>query len=160
MALWVRTKAYFAKANTEEPITREDEQQFLELKSEITKYQRTVAPKMPADVGFGADKMTDLLRQSISISHLRGLPRPDRVVMFGTWHHVFIQMCRAVGALKFISEGYTPPARQKGTGGANISDLKKAAAKKGDGEGGGGKVKIVVALVLIAAAVYMFVLKK
>ncbi|PKO18678.1 hypothetical protein CVU37_04640 [candidate division BRC1 bacterium HGW-BRC1-1] len=129
MELWMLTRQYFQKANTEDPITREDEQQFLEMKSDITKYQRTVTPKMPEGVSYGAERMTDLLRQSISISHLRGLPKPDRVALIITWHSVFIQLTRAVGSLKFISEGWIPRAQQK-TGGSNISDLKKAAGKK------------------------------
>ena len=108
---------------------------------------------MPADAGFGADKMIDLLRQSISISHLRGLPRPDRTAIMAQWHSVFIYLCRSVGALKFIAEGWQPTVKHKGAG-ANISDLKKAAAKKGDSAGGGffsPKVLVAVALIAVAA---------
>src|SRR5687767_1477136 len=85
MQLWLRTKAYFAKANNEEPITREDEQVFLETKSEISKFQRTLTPKLPQDVSFGADRMQDLLRQSISIGHLRNLPKADRAMLMANW---------------------------------------------------------------------------
>jgi hypothetical protein len=155
MGLWLHTRQYFAKASSEEPITREDEQQFLEMKSQVTKAQRTVAPRIPADAGFGADKMIDLLRQSISISHLRGLPRPDRTAIMAQWHSVFIYLCRSVGALKFIAEGWQPRVKQKGAG-ANISDLKKAAAKKGSDEKSAMlSPKLWIALVLIAAAGYV-----
>jgi hypothetical protein len=154
LGLWLRTRQFFAKANTEDPITREEEQQFLEMKSEVTKVQRTVAPKIPADAGFGSEKMIELLRQSISIGHLRGLPRADRMGIMAQWHSVFIYMCRAVGALKFIAEGWQPRAKQK-DGGANISDLKKAAAKKGDKEPSVlASPKTYIALILIAAAAF------
>ncbi len=151
MELWMLTRQYFQKANTEDPITREDEQQFLEMKSDITKYQRTVTPKMPPGVSYGAERMTDLLRQSISISHLRGLPKPDRVALIITWHSVFIQLTRAVGALKFISEGWIPQAQQK-TGGSNISDLKKAAGKKTGEKAAWMKPKFWVMLIALVAA--------
>ena len=155
MGLWLRTRQFFAKANAEEPITREDEQQFLEMKSEITKYQRTVTPKMPANVSFGGDRMTELLRQSISISHLRGLPKPDRMALLSTWHTVFILLTRAVGALKFIAEGYTPSqSGSKGAGGSNISDLKKAAAKKSGEKPAWMTPKFCIILVLVGGGVY------
>lgn len=155
MGLWLRTRQFFAKANTEEPITREDEQQFLEMKSEITKYQRTVTPKMPAKVGFGGERMTELLRQSISISHLRGLPKSDRTALLSTWHLVFILLTRAVGALKFIAEGYTPSQAAKGAGGSNISDLKKAAGKKSGEKPAWLTPKFWIILVLVAGGVYL-----
>ena len=38
LGLWLRTRQFFAKANTEEPITREEEQQFQ------ARFQDSLAP--------------------------------------------------------------------------------------------------------------------
>lgn len=161
MQLWLKTKTFFGKANTEDPISREEEQAFLESKSEISKYIRTLAPKLPADVQFGGEKIQDLLRQSISIGHLRSLPRADRQTLMSTWHQIFIQISRSAGALQFIAEGYMPPPKQQKGGqgaGGNISDLKKAASnKKGADKSSFFKSKgLWVVLILIAAAVVYF----
>lgn len=128
--LWLRTKQFFAKANNEEPITRDDEQVFLETKSDISRLQRTLGSKLPHDIGFAADKMQDLLRQSISIAHLRNLPKADRQGLMQSWHLVFINLSRAAGALQFLVEGYIPPPRTKTGKGSNIGDMKKAAGAK------------------------------
>jgi len=157
--IWLRIKAYFVKAASEEEITAEDEKMFLDLKSEVQRLQRLLKNKMVADLTFGEDKMQELLRQSISIRHLRELPRMDRQLLINSWHYVFVHLARAVGALQFINEGYRPPARAKAGSGANISELKggaggektKKKAKKDRPPVG----KIILVVVLLGAAVYI-----
>lgn len=152
MQLWLRTKAYFVKANTDDPVSPEEERAFLDIKSEIQRLQRILRGKLIANITFGAEKMQDLLKQSISIKHLRELPRADRQGLLNAWHFVFIHLGRATGALQFIAEGYVPPQRAKTGSGGNISDLKKGAAKTAPKE----KppiVKIIVVLVLLIVAV-------
>ena len=156
MQLWLRTKTFFAKANTEDPVGREDEQSFLETKSEVSKYQRTLGPKLPSDVTFGAEKMQDLLRQSISIGHLRALPKPDRQMLMYNWHMVFTYLSRAVGALQFLVEGYNPPPKAaKGKGGSNISQLKGAASGSKEKKGSFISGKTIAIIILFAVAGYM-----
>ena len=125
--LWLRTKQYFSKANNEEPIAREDEQAFLETKSDISRLSRTLSTKMPVSVSFGGQQMQELLRQSISIGHLRNLPKTDRQQLMAQWHQVFIYLSQAAGALQFMVEGYTPPERAKKGSGTDIKELKKGA---------------------------------
>lgn len=129
LQLWLRSRAFINKANTEEPITREEEQSFLETKSDISKHQRTMVTKLPPDVSFGAERMQELLRQSISIGHLRALPKSDKQMLVTNWHFVFINLSRAMGALQFMAEGYIPPpkVRKAGTG---IKDMKGAASSE------------------------------
>lgn len=126
LQLWLRSRGFINKAVSEEPITRDEEQSFLETKSEISKYQRTIATKLPPDVSFGAERMQEILRQSISINHLRALPKNDRQMLISNWHFVFINLSRAMGCLQFLAEGYVPPPRaaKAGTG---IKDMKGAA---------------------------------
>jgi hypothetical protein len=153
--LWLRTKAYFIKANNEDPISRDEEQAFLETKSDISRLQRILGSKVPADIGFGADKMQDLLRQSISIGHLRNLPKADRTQLMQAWHQVFIYLSRAAGAMQFLVEGYVQPIRAKKGGGTNINEL-----KKGSGGGKEGKTnplltgKFWFVILLLAGAAY------
>jgi hypothetical protein len=129
LQLWLKAKGFLAKATTEDPITREEEQVFLETKSAISKYQRTMINKVPPDISFGADKMQDILRQSISINHLRGLPKADKQTLAANWHHAFIHLNRAMGCLQFLAEGFVPPPRVKQQG-SGIKDMKGAAASK------------------------------
>ena len=73
------------------------------------------------------DKIQEILRQSISINHLRGLPKADRASLLISWHAVFVYMSQALGVLQFINEGYDPPPRQRKAG-TGLKDLKGAAA--------------------------------
>ncbi|MGB9692047.1 MAG: hypothetical protein ACPL7D_07750 [Candidatus Sumerlaeaceae bacterium] len=158
LEIWLRIKAYFVKAASDEPITPEDERTFLDLKSEVQRLQRLLRGKMVAGLTFGEQRMADLLRQSISIQHLRELPKMDRQLLVNSWHYVFIHLAKAVGALQFIAEGYRPStAKEKTGGGPNISELK--------GGGGGDKKKkkkekppvgkYILVVVLLGAAIWV-----
>jgi hypothetical protein len=155
MQLWLKTKVFLTKATTEDPITREEEQAFLESKSELSKYLRTLTSKLPEGISFGPEKMQELLRQSISIGHLRGLPRPDKQALVSQWHNVFVYLSSVTGAIQFLVEGYIPPQRSKSKGGSNLSDLKKAAGKEQKAKSMFASPKLYVVLVLIGAAVYI-----
>jgi hypothetical protein len=160
MQLWMKTKMFLMRALAEDAITRDEEQSFLETKSEISKYQRTLGQKLPANISYAGDRMQEMLRQSISIGHLRGLPRPDKQHLLINWHHVFIHLARAVGALQLLVEGYVPAIKQKTGSGSSLAEL-----KKGVGGGAGSKPakgpnpilqpKLWIALALIGAAAYV-----
>ncbi|MCX7020063.1 MAG: hypothetical protein NTY46_13955 [Candidatus Sumerlaeota bacterium] len=152
---WLKIKFFFAKAITDEPISRDDEQAFLETKSDITKIQRVLGPKLPEGISFGVEKMRDMLRQSISIDHLRTLPAADRRGLLSMWHYVFIYLGQAVGALQFIVEGYVPPPRTGRRRGASIDELKKTAAgSKSSKVGNIANPKFWVSIILIAGAAW------
>lgn len=156
-SLWIALRNFFAKAVTEDAITREDEQAFLETKSEISKLQRTLSAKMPEGIKFAADRMQDLLRQSISLQHLRALPKADRQGLLATWHYVFIWLSQATGALQYISEGYKydPATRAKKAVGTQLSDLKGAASTaKSKGPGALANAKLWIAIALIGGALF------
>ena len=159
MQLWLKTKVFLTKATTEDPITREEEQAFLESKSELSKYLRTLTSKLPEGIAFGPEKMQELLRQSISIGHLRGLPRPDKQALISQWHHVFVHLSRVTGAIQFLVEGYIPTQRAKGKSGASLSELKKAAGKEEKEPSIFAQPKLYIVLVLIGVAVF-FLMKR
>lgn len=151
LQLWLKVKAFLIKSQSEQPVSPEEEQIFLETKSDVSRMQRLLATKVPTDIGYGADKITDLLKQSISINHLRALPKNDRTTLMNNWHAAFVLISRAVGALQFISEGYTHVAKVKGASG-NISEMKKAAATQTEEKGGLLKSPLVYVIVIAAAA--------
>ena len=160
LQLWLKIKSFYAKAASEDPISREDETEFLETKSDVSKLQRTLGSKLPAGIGFAADKLQELLRQSISLGHLRSLPKNDRQGLLAVWHQVFVYLSQAVGALQFICEGYTPPERAQKKGGVDINQLKKGAG--GDKKKKSNPLanpKLWVAIILIAVAAF-FVLSR
>ncbi len=127
LQLWVRLKAFLSKAESTDPISREEEQAFLEAKSEISRSQRTIMAKLPLGVSIAPERLQEIMRQSISISHVRVLPKTDRTTLMANWHHVFIYVSQAVGGFQLVAEGYSPPPREvkRGTG---LKDLKGAAS--------------------------------
>ncbi|MFH0794252.1 MAG: hypothetical protein V2A74_09510 [bacterium] len=126
--LWVAFQVFFLKAFTAEAITKDDEQRFLEVKSNVAKTQRTITQKVPEVLYYGGDKMQDILKQSISVTHLRNLPGTDKKSIYTLWHVVFVHLARTVGALRSVSEGYPPPGARIQTQG--IKDIKRGGAKK------------------------------
>lgn len=129
LGLWLRIREYILMAFQNDQIAREQEQAFLELKSETARGQRVVAGKMPEDLKFGSDKITDLLRQAISVAHLRGLPMADKRVLVGAWHYASVMLHRAVGALEYINETQQVLRREK-VGPRGIRTIKSEAAAR------------------------------
>ena len=151
LQLWLQTKGFLAKAFTEVQVTQEEERGFLQTKSAVSQLTRTVSQKLPPDVKIGGEKMQELLRQAISISHLRGLPKADKQLIISNWHGAFIALARAVGCLQFINQGYVPPVKEARSTG--LKDLRGNKKKKATG---GGKKLIfrIIILAAIAAAVW------
>jgi hypothetical protein len=154
LQLWLQTKGFLARAFTETPVSPEEERAFLETKSAVSQYTRTVSQKLPSDVKIGGEKMQELLRQAISISHLRGLPKADKQTLIANWHAAFINLARAVGCLQFIVQGYIPTQKETRAG-TGIKDLKGKKKKKSAGGAKKWIVRIII-LAAIAAAYYYY----
>ncbi len=149
--LWLQTKGFLAKAFTDTPVSPEEEKAFLETKSAVSQYTRLVSQKLPAEVKIGGERMQELLRQAISIGHLRGLPKADKQTLISNWHASFVNLARAVGCLQLISEGYKPTEKNIKTG-TGMKDLK--GGKKKQSRDWGGKIKMLIALAAIAGAIW------
>jgi hypothetical protein len=124
------------------------------MKSETARSQRVVSRKVPQDLQFGSDKITDFLRQAISVAHLRGLPLADKRGLVGTWHVASVMLHRAVGALEYINETKHVMEEQK-------SGLRGIRAIKSEAAGVRRKsvapiVAGVVVVAAVAAALYYF----
>jgi hypothetical protein len=146
LQLWQQMRSFLLLAFQSEPIAREHEQKFLEFKSETARSQRVVSRKMPDDLQFGSDKITDFLRQAISVAHLRGLPLADKRGLVGTWHVASVMLHRAVGALEYISETKHQMEEQKsGLRGIRAIKSEAAATQKKS------IVPVVVGVMVVAA---------
>lgn len=156
--LWLKFRKYYLKAFTTEPITREEEQEFLEIKSEIARYQRVLSEEVHRSLYFAGDKAIELLRKSISVGHLRTLPQVDKQLYYKLWHYIFIYISRTLGAYQFFAEGFIPPKQTTPQEEAvTISKVKSMAGTEGESDAtrkkkskaSGGKIFGIILLVVI-----------
>ncbi len=138
---WLRFRQYYLKGISEEPISPEEETQFLETTSTVAQNVRKLAQRVDEKQHpFKAKEISALLKGSISIANFRNLPETDQKAFYKQWHECQVYLSRTVGAFKFLHEGYRPP-------------VKKGAKKKS----GGGNMKmimIIVIAILVAAGGY------
>ncbi len=152
--MWLQTKGFLAKAFTDTAVTPEEEKAFLQTKSGVSQLTRTVSQKLPPDVKIGGERMQELMRQAISIGHLRSMPKSDKQAIIANWHAAFVDLARAVGCLQFISEGFIPtPKAARAARSGRVLDGGTVVTKKKQGNAKGW-IKIILALGAIAGAVY------
>ncbi len=173
LQLWVSFRKYFQRSFTSEPISRQEEQDFLELKSTLAKSYRALAQRSNELFYYGGDKILEILRQSISVGHLRALPIGDKRMLYTSWHTVFVYLSRTVGAYRFLAEGFVPLLREKKEGMVSVAKIKAMAGTGGDrvGEklkGGQGSFEFlasknlwiilgIVAVIVVVAGIFFVV---
>ena len=151
--LWFSMKTYLMMGFTDEPLSADIEQNFLEVKSHTSKYLRVLAEKIdPHQFRYDPEKMIQLLRQAISVTHLRGLPTADKKNLFDLWHEVYIHLSQVLGAFLFITEGYQPKKKEKKT--TSIASLKKGASGTQKKKSNTGKVVVTVVIIVIVVLIY------
>lgn len=159
LQMWMQMKRFYIKANSNEPLTKDDERQFLEIKSETAKLQRSLSEKMKDAISYGAEQIQNLLRQTISVAHMRNLPVNDRRTLFKDWHVVYVQLTRLVGGLEFAQQtGHIPRGAKKGGGEATISGLKSGTkATKAKKERSFPPAVIILAIGLAIGTLFYFI---
>ena len=128
LELWIQYKQFLVHAFGPSPISEANEAKFLGIASELQKRLRIMLSIVPKDINFGHDKMVKVLKASISLSHVRELPEPDKVKIFNDWHSIYILLTRTAGAMKFIAEGYVHHVKIKKE--MDIRGIKKALAQE------------------------------
>ena len=108
LELWMRIKLVFLKAFGKEPITKEQENSYLQLKSEISRMYRTMAENLPKGLLFDGGKMQEMLKNAMTMEHLNRQPTSERQSFYGIWHLVYIKLTRTLGALGAMQMGYFP----------------------------------------------------
>lgn len=140
---WVAFKEYLTLAFGEDPPQAEDEQSFLEIKSNIARAMRSLGEKLKdTKLDYGEKAMRDILNKCVSVAHIKGLPLNDKRGLLKEWHGGFVRLSRISGAVALISTGYVPRAHRQAA----------AAARKKAGNGGA-VWWIVGAIVVIGLAV-------
>jgi hypothetical protein len=157
--LWIKVRYFLNLSFTEDPLTGEIEQKFLEAKSLTTKYLRVLAEKIDTnEFQYDPAKINAILRQAISVVHLRGLPIPDRKNILVLWHEVFVHLSQVLGAFTFISEeNYQPLKKERKD--TSIAALKKRGKKK-EKKQGKGKIIFVIILCIVAVVVVVSMMNK
>ena len=171
LQLWVSFRKYFQRSFTSEPISRQEEQDFLELKSTLAKSYRALAQRSNELFNYGGEKILEILRQSISVGHLRALPIGDKRTLYTNWHTVFVYLSRTVGAYRFLAEGFVPLLREKKEGVVSVAKIKAMAGTRGDSLGKKGKrgqgssellaskklwwiILIIIGVIVVAAGIF------
>lgn len=155
---WHAFKRHFLKSFTQEPITSEDEKDFLEIKSAVAKNSRALTERLK-DLNYSGEKINNILRQSISASQLRTMPIPDRRGLYKEWHSIFIHLSWLRGGLQFMAQGWVPRAISTGPTGTSVRDIKSGASAVAPGKNKSNKGKVIVGIIVLAAiggAVYYF----
>jgi hypothetical protein len=156
--LWQKVREALEKALATEPITKEDEQDFLRVKSDGTKYHRILKKKLTDQttrikrLDFAYDKMLEILRSSISIAHLRALPESDVKRMRTDWHRIYIQLCDIVGAYDFLRSdqvNLAKVAKRTGMGAGPLAKVRALVSNKQS-------LAILVALIVIVGGVITY----
>lgn len=139
----------------------QEEQEFLELKSQLTRLQRLLAQRMPEGFQYGGHRMADLMGKCISISVIRDLPLQDKKGLYGLWHQVHISLQHMLGILDLIREGHKVTFETVKAKSGNIK-ADYAASRKGKKKKdvGGTVVKLLVVAAILGAVYYLFVMKK
>ncbi|MEQ8822689.1 MAG: hypothetical protein RLY93_20825 [Sumerlaeia bacterium] len=148
---WLSFRKFMLKAFSDDPLAAEEETNFLDVKSAMTRNTRALdeCTRAAGKLDYGSKEIQELRNKCVSMQHLRGLPQNDRLGLYQEWHKVFVRLSRTVGAFKFMSEGFVP-----------ADPKKKKKGGKGGGGGKGAMIGVVVAVVVLggAAAVYFLFL--
>lgn len=141
---WVAFKEYLTLAFGDTPPAPEDEQSFLEIKSNIARAMRSLGERLKeARLDYGEKAMRDILNKCVSVGHIKALPNNDKRALLKEWHGGFVRLSRISGAVALISTGYVPRAHRQAA----------AASKKKAGGSGAMVWWIVGAVVVIGLAV-------
>lgn len=119
---WLRYRQFFRKGSSDEPISPQEEQEFLETTSAIAQNLRKLSQKIDEKkFPFRKNEISAQLKGIMSIGQFRSMADADRKKFYKEWHVSLLQLTRTVGALKFMTEGYRPkevvPGGKKGRGG-------------------------------------------
>ncbi len=143
LSQWMKYRQYYEKGISDDPVELDEETEFLETTSSIAQNVRKLGERVnEKQFPFNKDRISALIKRTVSIQYFRNLPEADQKGFYKEWHESVILLSRTVGALKFISEGYVPPeSKTKG---------KKSKKKKG---GGGGTILIVLVILAVLGGI-------
>ena len=108
LELWMRTRLAFLKAFASDRPSQEQEDAYLNLKSEISRLYRMISERLPPGLMFEGDKMLESLKNAMTLEHLHRQSATERQILMVLWHRIYIKITRTVGALEVMQSGYYP----------------------------------------------------
>lgn len=127
LEIWLKVKLVFQTAFRKGEIQREQENAFLQLKSDLSRNLRVTSDRLPKDLQFDGEVMMEMMKNAISMQHLQNLSVNDKRTIFNQWHRVYIKLTRTYGAVEVIDQGYYPSLHR---------DLLRTAKPKPKGKAG------------------------
>ena len=111
---WLGVRDFLRLAMSAKPISREQDQNFLTTKSAMSKVFSQLRNRIPEQVLGNSEQMQTVMKQALSVTHIRNLPTPDKRQLYRIWHSYYMELCRTAGALKFMNdEKYYPKLEDK-----------------------------------------------
>ena len=101
---WLGFRKYLWLAASNQPISREQDNEFLKVKSMIQKHHSQLRTRLPRQLLGSVEIMQDVMKQALSVTHVRNLPSTDQSQVARLWHGYYIDLCRMTGALKYMVE--------------------------------------------------------
>lgn len=148
-SLWMEFRKSLRKAFSPQEIQTAEEQQFLEVKSELSRAQRSLGQSLPEGSHYSGKAISDLMGQCVSIGNIRELPPTDKKSLYDRWHECYIGIQRLVGTLEIMRQGYPVEFKVAKTKTGNVkADIRSSGGKKKSNV-----AKNLVALVIVAAIV-------
>lgn len=102
--LWLQYHDLFNKARSGEDITREDEERFLRIKSELAR-RHVILMEFLGDDYIAAQPVTELLRSTVNLRTVSQSAREHFVRIETWWHDTFLRLNETMGNLKYQLEG-------------------------------------------------------
>lgn len=101
---WLKFREFLQFAMSDKTISRNHDHLFLEVKSGISKAFSQVRNRLPRGLMGDTERMQDVMKQALSVTHVRNLPSPDKDQLYRFWHGYYIDLCRMSGTLKFMDD--------------------------------------------------------
>ncbi len=111
---WLVIRKHLQLAMSDQPIERDQDHAFLQLKSNVSKGYTQLRNRLPRQLAGSLEKFQDVMKRALSITHVRNLPPPDRRALYKLWHSFYLDLCYTLGALKYMNaEKYFPKFEEK-----------------------------------------------
>ena len=82
LEIWMRIKLAIQKAFGKGAITRELEQAFLKLKSDLSRLYRVIGDRLPKELQFDGNEMIEMMKSATTMQNLHSLPLEEKRKVF------------------------------------------------------------------------------
>jgi len=104
LELWIQFHKAYKRAYRGEDLSREDETEFLKMKSSLARRHAMLMASLGTDY-IGAETIRPILNQTVTLRHMSKL-RPEHYELIErAWHNTYIHLTESVGHLRFLLNG-------------------------------------------------------